>query len=286
MIAFLDDAWKSLKSWFSSGPAVGWLVVSALLDVAFLFAYYFVTNPIKSKIFENLIIVGATISGQSASATTNAVQSGKSIIALLFQTPGIGSSLWQLAGLNLLLLVSGFALYCLFHGTCWWLARRQEHLHSASAWSEYVTRFSGISIWWVLFVIAYEVADLLLTLRTAVAGQGVTGGSGSIVLNVIAVILIVFAAWSYAFMFSGSRSFRRAFGAVVRHWRVTLPATCIVAIVFVAINYAIIGMSYAGPWLWLIAGLLMIIIALAWARLYLILSAQSITHVAHAHVDR
>jgi len=340
--SFLRDARIALKTWLSSLSAVGWLVLSAIIEAVFFFTYGFVAGPIKQKIIENIIVVGAMISERSASATTTAVQTGQSIITLLASTPGVSQYLWQLLWLQLLLLAAGFSIFCVFHATLWFIAHQQStnertaHMrahqellsqshqaqshqaqsHQAQShqvqshqvqshqvqshqvqshqvqshqvqsqyaahdpgmsWSVFVARFALLSVWWGLLVIVYEVADLLFTLRSAVAGEGTSGGIGPLILSAIVALLLLVAAWSYAMPLcaSGRRGFMAAFRAVVRHWRITAPVTLFIAVVFIALNYVIVLMSRAGEWLWLIAGGILFVIVLAWARLYLVLSVQ------------
>lgn len=302
--AFLRDAWLALTAWFSSLTAVGWLVLSAIIEAVFFFTYGFVAGPIKQKIVETIIVVGALMSQQSASATTSAVQTGQSVISLLAATPGVSQYLWRLLWLHLFLLAAGFSIYCVFHGTLWLIAsrrsrdERREHRHAHHAqhvdaghpghgavganglenhsWPVFVARFAWISIWWLLLVIVYEVVGLLFTLRSAVAGEGTSGGAGPIVLSVIVAVLLLVAAWSYAMPLreSGRRGFFASFAAVVRHWRVSVPVTFLLVAVFAALNYTIVALSFFGEWLWLIAGAVLFVIVLAWARLYLLLSVQ------------
>ena len=255
--------------------ALKWPLKSLLLcmiaDALFFVVYGFLTTPLKDKIMAQVMVIGGLAAQQVPDTGSRAVQSGRSIVAMLLTQPDIAPYAFRTLLLLVLLAVASFVIYCLFQACGWYLAHKSAALHSGLA--EYVAYFTRLNLWWAVLFFLYSGLSLLVAMRAAVLNTLYTQTDVlGITLTIFAVIVALFAVWTYARQPSTS-GWRGAVDGVKwagRHWKRTIPATVLVVILFIIVNYIIIGLSFIASWLAIGLGGLLTLLATAYARLFII----------------
>jgi len=270
----LSNAQKAVTIWFRSPILLASILFA---DLVFFIVYGFVTGPVRDKILEHVIIIGSLMS-QSAQVTgAQAVQQGQSAIALFAQVPAIRPYLGNLFWLFVLLSLGSFVTYALVQGAAWYIAHRVAG--DKLSWQEFISRFALLNIWWGIAFFLYSMLSLMFQMRAAVINvvaftpqANVLGGA----LMVMGIIVGILATWTYArtMQVRSAKSLVAGVKWTVKQWKRTLPATLAVVIIFVALNYAILGLTQLNPAVGLIAGVIFVFPAFAWTRLFLILEAK------------
>jgi hypothetical protein len=264
-----SDARNALFIWLKS-PS--WFILSVILDLLFMIVYGFVTAPIKGKIVEHVLVIGGLISQAAQESGEVAVQKGQSIIALMLERPEVSPYFHSLLLLFVILAVASFVTYILFQACVWFLAHRRASMEMDLP--EFISRFASLNIWWGILVMLYSAVTLIDSIRIAVTNSQSDLFSQS--LMVLAVIVGVVASWTYALPMrqSGWRGAIDGSVSVFKRWKVTLPATLLVIVGFVLLNYAIMGIANLSTTAAFIAGIVLLFPIMAWARLFMVESAR------------
>ncbi len=247
-------AWKSIwaKGWY--------LPASAVLDLLFLALYGFMTAPVFDKLTEHIIVIGTLLSGQMGAA---ADRTRPAIIEALFQPPA-GRYVWQFFGLLVLLAIVVFALFCIIQGIAWLIAGMLAG--SKMRWRQYLTGFVRINLLWGGLYFLWQCADTILSLRRVAVEKivGQPAPESGIFMAVLFCILVYFALISYPLL-----KIRKAFAVGAKKIVLVAPAMIVVILQFVAGNYAVKKIAQASPKLGFIAGVILVLLLLAWSRAYI-----------------
>jgi hypothetical protein len=235
------NRWNTaLRNAFASVRAIvrqPWLVLlSTLLDVAFLFVYGFLTQPIRDVLtidFTNL----ASVLGQALQQAGQRYET-PSIFSLLF-APDASPYFWGTVFWMVVWGLIAYVLWALVQGGVWRIAAGTAGEKRGAG--TYLWEFGVLNAWWgLIFVVAKSAVDVL-DLRSALV-QSITRVAGWVVPAwarfAFLCIFAFFVLLSYALL-SGHRgvnAFKRAFG--VERILAFIPSAAVLAVAFVAV-YAI-----------------------------------------------
>lgn len=133
------------------------LVTAAIIDAVFFVAYGFFTGPVSRKISEHAILLSNNLSPLLAEQHAE-----KGILELLF-TAQLRPLTFKLTLLILLLFAISYIIYCIFHGTSWWMAAKI----AGQKWKyrEYVLGFAKVNLIWLAFYIIFKLFDTFFSIR-------------------------------------------------------------------------------------------------------------------------
>ncbi|MDO8642988.1 MAG: hypothetical protein Q7R76_05435 [Candidatus Woesearchaeota archaeon] len=239
------------------------LLISALADFVFLFAYGLVTAPLVQKIIENLLGFVQCIT----KATTN-------------QSP------WTFLFWIVLYLVSVYLIYVVFQGVAWWAATKSssQKFRKTLPLARYLFRFSKTTVPWYLLFVAVHAVSYFTTLA-ALAAQQTKDLSQPPFFVALFFIVLYFAFLSYALLprFTPGTAIKKAFVLGIHHAHKTIPLFVVIGIVFYAANfllgilaYALLRDVLALTVLYHLISAAVIFPFLCWTRLYLLASINKL----------
>ena len=195
-------------------------VCSVLLDVAFLFAYGFVTKPVSDKIVEHAVIIGDILS-RASKELMQTRDASPGLLELLFTNQEARPFVLKLVVLLVLLLAVVYAVYWFFQGTNWKLAR--DAARGEGEYLGYMGYFARVNVPWFLFFGFISLLQVGVSLYGVVVERVLQSSLGAfwpMVLDVVFLVVFFAACVSYALPVRGAgwsrvkESFR-----VVFYWR-------------------------------------------------------------------
>jgi len=214
---------------FRSVDAVS-LIFSVLVDFAFLFAYGFVTAPVRDKIVEHAVIVGEILS-RASKEMLQTRQASPGLLELLVTNQEARPFLLKLLVLLVLLLGVIYLVYCFFQGTNWKLA--VDAVDGKRSYREYLMGFARVNVWWFVAFGLVTVLQTVASLYGVVVERVSQVAPGTFVptlLNVVFGVFIFVAFISYALV-GRARPAREA-------WRVAVSRQGVVLFIALAVLFA------------------------------------------------
>ena len=253
-----------LKNAFSRIDALS-LLFSVLLDASFLFAYGFLTAPVRDKIVEHAIIIGNILS-EASKQFLQTRQASPGIIELLLTNAAIRPFLVKLVVLLLLLLLVVYVIYCFFQGTNWKLA--QDLVGKKMPYHQYMILFARVNIFWFLFFGVHAVLSTLVSLRGVVVErvlQVAPSAAPQVMLNIVFGILLFLAFLSYGLL-GVKKPIRSALQLSIQKKSITMLVVLVAA--FAIINYLLVWAAGFTTALQLLLGVVVLLPAVFVTRLY------------------
>ncbi len=168
------------------------LVVAAIIDALFFIAYGFFTGPVSRKISEHAILLSNNLSPLLAEQHAQ-----KGILELLF-APELRPLTFKLTLLILLLFAISYIIYCIFHGTSWWMAAKI----AGQKWSyrDYVLGFAKINLIWLACYVVFKAFDTFFSIRQLIIEKIIPNSPNiaSKVLLAVLILLSLSAFFSYS----------------------------------------------------------------------------------------
>jgi len=264
-------------------------LASICLDVLFVVLYGFVSAPFRDKLVEHFVVISTTASSLAPTAGTQAVQTGRSIIAMLLTDPAIVPYTWNVILLLILLALAAYVSYVLVNGVLWHVVHANvgRGVGNVTAgghrpvWHESVARFASLNIWWGLLAALAHVISLGVALRASLMHIPTDSDVLGRALEILsALVFFTIVWWSYAQSSqpSGYRGFVNGINAFFSRWRVSLPTSLVVLVPLVGVNYLVVAVAATQPTVALIIGGLLFFALLSWARALFVLSQVNHVH--------
>lgn len=240
---------RAIQSW-------RWLLlVSMVLDGAFLLLTGIFVQPILDRLVAFGIVIGSLIAKRGFS---------KSVLSQLF-LPSVEPYFGKVVLLYLLLVIVSYFLYVVVEGSAWLLCKkiakgvrsnsdascktdelsqsfRYFSVSSIREWRRFILQFAQLNIWLFVWLAVYGVLDLLISLRSKVVELAVhtqvTDPLG-IVLLILLFASLVIAALSYTTM-NVLQGLRLLYSRDVR------ISICFVVILLLALDFALFLLSSYG----------------------------------------
>lgn len=234
-------------------------------EMLFLVTIGFVSSSFIDRIKASIISLGAILAGGGVSDSVVLASDG--LLDLIVGAGG-GAYLIRIGVLFSLLMLCTYALWCLFHGFIW------VHIYKLLGVKTEPTiifrRFTQVSILWVMLYYLqrciFFVASFFATLKTK---DPTTLNNDPIMLSML-ILIVYFGFISYTQIGSHKalKSIRNAFSIGV--FKAGRPVSGILSLVvlFIALNYVLIGAEIIHPSLLIVGGTLLVIPVMTWARVF------------------
>ena len=261
----VDKAVQALKK-LKSYPRL--LFASALCDALFFFIFGFITAPMYRKITEYIVIIGTAISESASSMLRGQESTINSIIANNPETSAYFNSLLLV---YVILAVSVYIIYAFFHSVSWrisfGIAGKKTSMY------KFMKEFSLLTLFWFVIFIIYYFIDFFAELRV-VALQSMNIEAPNIMGNFATLMIILifyFSMISYTLIGKGStwKKIKKSFVIGVKKAKYIVPCYAVIAVVYLILE-TILDKIAVNIYAMVIIGLLTMIPAITWARVYLI----------------
>lgn len=246
------------------------LALAYLCDFLFLAAYGFAAYPLFGKIVDYVIAIGTIVSEKSPQVIRGANQGLASIIR---SDPQASQMLNSLMLVFLLLAVAIYITFVLFQGISWKLsseiAGRNIHFH------KYMKRFALLALFWIVLFSAYHLISLFSDIRAAVlkiAGEG--AGSFHVFVTALLIALLYFAFVSFTLAGTSKGGIKNSFRTGAKKAGYIVSAYLVMAVAALALHALLMAAAKVDFNLMIAVGLLTVIPAITWARVYFTLVVQ------------
>ncbi|MBI2546399.1 hypothetical protein HYV81_04420 [Candidatus Woesearchaeota archaeon] len=247
-----------------------YILLPGIFDMLFFLIYGFITAPIWIKILEHVQAIAYV--AQDRHAEISELVPTKGIIGAFAGDP-TGYYLRNFLLLLLILSLIAYFLYCFFQGIAWFIAKKQAN--KGLAFYKFLWQFFRINIlWYILFLLYYgtNIVYGYIAQRALRLNQPSSAALVYWSLFVYLIVLSYFAFISYGLLgkYRDWGTYRSSFSLGVLNIQYLLPLFLILTGIFITINYLLQLVGSANQWLALVLGFVLVIPALAFARLYLI----------------
>ncbi len=232
------------------------VLLCSLIDFLFLFAYGFLTSPIRQKMGLQMLELGKVLAAQGMPALSGLFTAQASVF------------LEKLAFSLIIFAVLTYVLYCVFQGVNWKLAldmtgKKQE-------WLSYLNSFAKVNaLWFSLFVLAFALNVFAAMRRTVLQAMNTPGGNVLGWVSLVAVFLIgVCAVLSYP-----STSVKQGW-RLAQQFKKVLPVIAAIAVYFAALNYVLILLAGVNTDLMYVVGIILLFPAVTWSRVLISLRVR------------
>ncbi len=244
------------------------LFLAMLCDALFFFAYGFVRAPIYHKLSEYIVIIGSVLSESAASMARGNSQTMSSIIA---NDPAASGYFNSLLLLYALLGFSVYLVYTFFHSVSWKLS--YDIRGNKIGMYKFMKEFASLTLFWFVIFIIYYFIDFFAELRQAalqsigVESQNLLGG----VMLFFLIAIFYFGMISYTIIGKGTTfgKVKKSFYIGVKKAHYIIPVYAVIAVVFFVLDYILGRIGAVNLYAMIIIGLLTMVPALTWARVYL-----------------
>ncbi len=230
----------------------------AALDVFFIYLYSFISSYFKENIFSSI-----------AKVTPDLVQKAKSGISLInyFWQSNVRS---EIIINGLLLIISVYLLYALFQGTTWALAHKITG--KKVGFGKYLTYFAKVNTLWLVLFLTFLLVDLYLTIDAKLSGR--TGLQTSII-PAYANIAFFFAILYFALNSYVTPSLKKSFLVGWKRKQELIPRFLFILVIYLVIDFIINNLWKLNQTFALVIGFILVFLALAWMRIFIILSLET-----------
>jgi len=261
-----DKAIQALKK-LKAYPKI--LLVSALCDVLFFFIFGFITAPLYMKITEYIVIIGTTIS-ESASLLMRGQEA--TISSIISNNPETSMYFNRLILIYVILAISIYIIYTFFHSVSWRIsfsiAGKKTSIY------KFMKEFSLLTLFWFAIYIIYYFIDFFSELRMAalqsmnIESQNLFGSFAT----VIVILIFYFSMISYTLIGKGNtrEKIKKSLIIGVKKAKYLIPCYAVIAVVYLILETILDKLATVNVYLMVIVGLLTMIPAITWARVYLI----------------
>jgi len=244
------------------------LAFASLSDIVFFAAYGFVTAPLFSKIVDYIIIMGTMVSEESASIARG---TNPDISSVIIGNPQIRQYFNRLLIIYIILIAAIYMVYTFFQGISWKLssniAGRKARMHS------FMREFALLNILWVGLFAVYHFISLFADLRQAAVQSMQLEASNAfgVFASVFLFAILYFAFISYTLIgkHTTKEKIKKAFYLGTRKISNILPAYLVMAAVYFCLKFLLEAFSRVNFSLMVVVGMVTVIPAMTWARVYL-----------------
>ena len=244
------------------------LILAAVCDALFFFVYGFVRAPLYHKISEYIAIIGSVISESAASMLRGTSQTVSSIIA---NDPAASSYFNSLLLLYAILGFSVYLVYTFFHSVSWKMS--YDIRGKEVGMYDFMREFASLTLFWFVFFVIYYFLGFFAEMRQA-ALQSIGAEPGSFLSGFALFLLFAtfyFGIISYTLIGKGTTfgKVKKSFyiGAMKAHY--IIPAYAIIAAAYFVLDFILGRIGAANLYAMMAIGLLTIVPAMTWARVYL-----------------
>jgi len=245
------------------------LMIAALCDTLFFVIYGFVRAPLFNKISEYIVIIGAAITEGAATLVRGTNPTMSSIIA----NDQIASAYTnKLIILYAILALSVYLIYTFFHSVSWKMSK--DIIGEKIGMYQFIKEFSFLTIFWFALFIVYYIIDFSMELRQA-ALQSIQAESSigywAIAIQVSLFVIIYFGLISYTLIGKHSlgKKLAKSLGLGITKIHYFVPCIALISAIFYMFNFVLIKIGTINPYAMMGVGILTIIPAMTWARIYL-----------------
>lgn len=262
----MHNLWSCAKS---SGQAMLKNKKNALLcmtaEILFLLTVGFVSSSFIDRIKASIISLGAILAGGGVSDDIVLASSG--LLDLIISAGG-GAYLIRIGALFLLLMLCTYSLWCLFHGFIWIHIYKLLGVKTEPA--TIFKRFTQISILWVLLYYAQRIIFFVVSFFATLKTKDPTAlNNNPIMLSMLAFIVYFgFISYTQVGSHKALKSIRNAFFIGTFKAGRTVIALLALVVLFITLNYVLVGVEMIHPSLLIVGGTLLVIPAMTWARLF------------------
>jgi hypothetical protein len=266
MNSIISNLKSSVKLLKEHKPLV---LLSASIDLLFLFVYGFVFSMVFSRIGGYLLEL-YNLMMESPQQIQGSLL-GKGLFSALRATPEMSFVFNKLIIWFLILGIMIYVLYSVFQGISWRISYRI--IGKKIAYSRFIVKFALVNLFWFVFYIIYQIIDYLFDLNAMIAGNMDLGQSApglsfiAFMLWISMFVIGYFALISYTLVMK-HRVIRKSFGLGFKKFKVLLPAYLTVLAVFFVINLLLVLSSRISPVVMFALGMVTVFPAMTWARVF------------------
>lgn len=249
-----------------------YLIYTGLSDMTFLVLYGFIIAGITNYVY----LIGGFIS-ENSGAVLRLYAKSQNLIHFTINQPQIRHYVSRI-----LLLVSViYILYCFFQGISWKLSSGMTG--KKAKFLAYIKQFCILNLFWFLLFMAYNAFSFLMELgRTVMQRVNPSGVTGSnILLTVTLTVILYFTLISYALIGNESilKVLGKTFAVGIKKIRYILPMYLTIFLFFLILNFILFLTFKIHTNVMIIAGVLLVMPALTWARVFMGLVINKIEKV-------
>jgi len=234
--------------------ALVWLMCS-LIDIVFLFAYGWVTGPVRFKIAAQTLELGKAMA-----------QQGNTGVSGLFIGPA-SLATEKLVFLMIILAVLTYVLYVLFQGINWKIA--SDIAGKKKEWAAYLNGFAKVNILFFLLFIVFFALMIMASIRQTVLEAFGAAGLDLLGYAAVAGILVIayFAVISYATL-----DVKKALKLGRKKNMLILGSA--VFLYFFALNYVLVLLAKQSNAVMFLVGVVLFFPSVTWARVLIALKVK------------
>lgn len=269
--------WDAAKAFRNLKSQPGLAASSVLADFLFFFVYGFVTRPLMMKISEYVVIIGTSLSEKAAQVARGAAPNLGSLIT---SDPEISPYFNSLILMFLLFGITSYVIYVFFQAIAWRISFGIAGIKNPKIYN-FMKEFALLNVFWLVFAAVIHFLFLFSKINEAVITKldPLAESSFGKLAAVFFFAVIYFAFISYTLVgkkLSAKSKIAKSFQTGVKKIKLTAQVFLAIAAVYFILDYALGAVVEANY----IAGLILVIAiflpALAWARVFLIISMEKV----------
>ncbi|MFO8015826.1 MAG: hypothetical protein R6U32_01845 [Candidatus Woesearchaeota archaeon] len=268
--------WKDVASFESILPSIKrvregiYLIPFPMLsDFLLAFIYGFlIMGVMGSMVTSRLLELGGEIVGSG-------MEKSNLSFSQLFLQESIRPVLFRVAAYTILMIAALYLLYSVMQGISWWYCRRisgvsnkkrSDGFEGRAGLKRYILSFSRVNLFWFLVFIIYNMLAWARDFLSPAEDPGV-----GLLPAVLLIALAYFASISYLLLpwVRGWKNIKASFSCGVRKAGELVPAYFLVAAVLIIIDFILYYSLRADGRLALALGIILLLPALSWARIYI-----------------
>lgn len=248
------------------------LGIAAFCDIMFFFVYGFVTAPLFNKIVDYVIIIGSIISENVGIITSG---TNPSLTSILMENTEIRALFNNLIWIYILLAIVIYMVYTFFQGIAWKMSR--DIAEKKDGMYRFMKEFAILNIFWLVLFSIYHLLSLLSDIRMSALKtlQSQTTSAFSVFVTILLIAIVYFAFISYTLIEKKTKEnkIKAGFSMGIKKIRQIFPAFAVIAVVFLLLNFILKAASAVSFNIMIIVGVMTVIPAMTWARVYLTIAA-------------
>ena len=263
IIEHCGEAWRVIRT--KRFP----FLIMPVIDLIFFVVLGFVTAPL----FDRIVLYAQSYFGSLAGPQlVDASLRGESLINPL---------LLKLFLLYFILLLTFYAIYCLFQGFSWGLAARMFDVPL----SEYLRKFAVANMLWVPLYGVIHMLDLAQLFQSAAAERFGLEAPNLIpaIMVTLSLLLIYFAFTDYALLMASNLSLRKRIAFAFRNGRIFLPIFFFFGLLFFAGNAVLLWVFSRSAVAGMVIGIVILLPLFSFFRLVLNSAATTGITLNNAH---
>lgn len=271
ILVFLTEFVNSLRLVKKGWPLI---IFTVLLDLLFLFFYGAIKSFFFSRIYEYLLTGGALVIEKSAEISESAMPS----FAQVFSQPEVKTYLSSALWLGVALILSIYVVFVLLQGASW----RISHIIAGkrASFNQYARQFFFLNIFWFFIFIVYEVVSLIMDYGALLAQRFYNVEPSKGIFSMIFILVLLhFTFISYCLIgrFNVLKIIKKSFSVGIKKLYQLIPAYLVILIVYLLLDRLVLPtVNLIHPYVFIIVGIILVLPAYTWARVYLNLVVNDI----------